>query len=147
MIQLYHIVAMASGSFAALSSVFGKYTFGDDFYVLLKHLNETFHWLHLKAQIEWLVWICLLTALILCNVFMWIFFSKAMAWSPNTIEVTSVNSASNFLFSSVLGVFLFKEQLSLLWMLGIVFIVIGLLVLHVSKSRDGERSYVNQKLD
>ena len=140
MVQLHHMVAVSSGCFAALASVVGKFTFGDSFYVLIDHTDKLGA-LHIIQWIsfvnvspvilyQWGVWLVLLTLLLLCNILMWFAFSKAMMLSPTTVEVTALNSASNFLVSSLLGVWLFNERLSLLWLFGVLLIGVGLLVVH-----------------
>ena len=132
MIRIHHITALVSGCFAALSSTLGKICFNNenfDNFVsrLTKVLPTYFH--HVESCLWWLV----VLLFVLCNVAMWITFSRAMSESPNTIEVTSVNSAVNFLLSTLIGVILFNEVLSLSWCCGILLIGVGLYVIHVSR--------------
>ena len=150
MLNSYHIIALASGCFAALSSIVGKFTFGEEFYIILHGVNRaiiSIDWMILDLSpkcLQWCTWCCLLALLVFCNILMWFALSKAMMMSPNTIEVTSINAAANFLFSSLMGVVLFNEKLSPLWIFGMILILIGLLLIHNSKSTGGKEMFVSE---
>ena len=136
MLKLHHVSSLVSGVFAALSSMLGKLAFGSkEFENLVLTLMTMIPGTN-PVQLQICLWWLMLLLLVLANVAMWVFFSRAMMLSPNTIEVTSVNSVANFLFSTLIGVIIFNEALTISWIAGILLMVMGLLIIHWSKSKD-----------
>ncbi|XP_057291559.1 transmembrane protein 42-like isoform X3 [Hydractinia symbiolongicarpus] len=76
--------------------------------------------------------VSMFSLLLIFNMTMWTLFTKALAYSVSTIEVTVCNTAANFFVSAWLGVILFGERLSLTWWLGSCFIIAGLSLIHSS---------------
>ncbi len=69
---------------------------------------------------------------ILSNIFMWIFYSKSLQLSTNSLVPTALNKLCNFICSAVFGYFLFSENINLNWFIGIVFLTVGILILNSS---------------
>ncbi|CAF95598.1 unnamed protein product [Tetraodon nigroviridis] len=63
---------------------------------------------------------------------MWTSFSKALRHCSSSARVTVTTTASNFLFSAVLGRLVFGETHAALWWVGISLTLCGLLLLHGS---------------
>ncbi|KAH9426308.1 hypothetical protein DERP_010875 [Dermatophagoides pteronyssinus] len=126
--------SILSGLFASLASVFGKiatsskicqsylqsilsiYTDDDD-------SNEIQIWLIRAIQI------LAFAAMILVNSIMWTQFSLALAHSRYTIQVTTVNTVTNFICSAIFGIIIFNETITIQWTIGITLILIGIILL------------------
>ena len=56
---------------------------------------------------------------------MWALFTKALARGTSTVQVSIINTSSNFIITAVLGFFIFTESLPPLWWLGASLLVAG----------------------
>uniref|UniRef100_A0A3B5K1G1 Transmembrane protein 42a n=1 Tax=Takifugu rubripes TaxID=31033 RepID=A0A3B5K1G1_TAKRU len=70
-----------------------------------------------------------------CNAIMWTSFSKALQHCSSSARVTVTTTASNFIFSAILGRLVFGETHAALWWLGISLTLCGLLLLHGSSAQ------------
>jgi uncharacterized membrane protein len=97
------LAAIASGLFAALTSVASK----------LASNNPT---------------ISTLSFLIGSNVLMWFFFTKALA-DLKSVQVMSINTLANILFTGLFGAILFNEPVGLKWLAGVSLVFLGVLLI------------------
>lgn len=102
------VSAIVAGSCGALASVFSKLTFG-------------------SGQISTLQWTCSISALIVFNICMWIFHTRALKNSANTLRPCLLNNVANFVLSGIFGCILFGELAvyNLTWWLGLTLIFAG----------------------
>lgn len=56
---------------------------------------------------------------------MWALFTKALARGTSTVQVSIINTSSNFIITAVLGFLIFTESLPPLWWLGASLLVAG----------------------
>jgi len=68
--------------------------------------------------------------MILFNSIMWTTFVKALRYSRTSLEATVTNTAANFFFTAIFSQVLFGEFLTLVWWVGTLLILFGLLVMH-----------------
>src|SRR5687768_6911199 len=92
--------SITSGILAAIVSLIGKFTFSSSFPPL--------------AQVS------LVLVMIFINMLMWTIFSKALDSSRSSVEVSVVNTASNFISSAFFGWVFFNERVILKpsWLMG-----------------------------
>ncbi|RLW11409.1 hypothetical protein DV515_00001747, partial [Chloebia gouldiae] len=67
-----------------------------------------------------------------CNAVMWTFFTKALQLSSSSAAASVTTTASNFIFSAILGKLLFGETWTPLWWVGLTMTVCGLMLLHTA---------------
>ncbi|KTG43949.1 hypothetical protein cypCar_00023408 [Cyprinus carpio] len=134
--------ALMAGFLAALASTSAKLSLGADY---LKDVCETglkvwtdgqentdgvntttCDWLHIPLRL-----LCG-GLLFTCNAVMWTFFAKALRHSSSSARATVTTTASNFISSAFLGHVIFGETHAMLWWVGIILTLTGLLVLHGS---------------
>jgi uncharacterized membrane protein len=102
--------AIASGTLASLSSVFGKLstaTFSEE-------LLNTLSFIILN-----------IFGLFICNSLMWNCFTKALNGCKSTIQASVINTTSNFGFTVVFGLIFFNETLTIKKFLGIFLMLLG----------------------
>ncbi|ORY73972.1 hypothetical protein LY90DRAFT_402164 [Neocallimastix californiae] len=66
---------------------------------------------------------------------MWANFTKALNVSSSSIQVTVINSATNFCLTAILGHLIFSEPLSLQWWFGASLIVTGTVLLNTEMQK------------
>ncbi|MCJ1397735.1 hypothetical protein MMC11_000931 [Xylographa trunciseda] len=71
------------------------------------------------------------------NALMWVLFTRALTLHTSTTKVSILNTSSNFLFTAVLGLLIFRESLPPLWFAGAFLLVIGNVVIG-RREEDGE---------
>ena len=109
-----------SGLFACLVSIFVKFAFNTDLIINASHS----YFLKLTVQI---LFICISFVL---NSLMWVFYSKSLHLSTNTLYSTALNKFSNFICSALFGFLVFNERLNFTyWLFGLVLLLIGILIL------------------
>ncbi|CAG7941959.1 unnamed protein product [Penicillium salamii] len=111
------ILAITSGTFAALNGVFAKLT-TDNHTTAFAHSIAHLFGLESSPFIEMLVRGACLGLNVLCNIIMWALFTRALTAGPSTTKVSITNTASNFLATAVLGMVVFQEAVGGLWWLG-----------------------------
>ncbi|KAM7036055.1 transmembrane protein 42 [Passerculus sandwichensis] len=67
-----------------------------------------------------------------CNAVMWTVFTKALRLSSSSAAASVTTTASNFIFSAILGRLLFGETWTPLWWVGLAMTVCGLMLLHMA---------------
>ena len=114
------IYSLLSGLLACSVSLCVKLAFNTELV-----LNNIVDWrLKLLTQI---IFVCVSFVL---NAFMWVFYSKSLHLSPNTLYSSALNKFSNFVFSALFGYFLFDEKFNFFyWLFGLVVLLIGILIL------------------
>ncbi|OZJ06173.1 hypothetical protein BZG36_01029 [Bifiguratus adelaidae] len=70
------------------------------------------------------------------NAAMWSTFTKALAKSESSVKVSTINNATNFFVTAILGNLLFNEPLTLRWWCGASLIVLGTLLV---SQRQGQK--------
>ncbi|KAL3275789.1 hypothetical protein HHI36_020533 [Cryptolaemus montrouzieri] len=100
--------AFFAGICAAAASVFGKLSG-------LPTLDNSF-----------ILRLLCFTLMIFLNGCVWTLFVKALHQSESSLLATVVSNASNFLFSTLMGYIVFRETTSMLWWIGLSFILFGL---------------------
>lgn len=109
-----------SGLFACLVSILIKFAFNTELFIELNN-----NWLKLSVQAGF---ICLSFVL---NSLMWIFYSKSLQLSSNTLYSTALNKFCNFICSALFGFLLFKENINLInWLIGLFILLIGIVLLN-----------------
>ncbi|ORX63269.1 hypothetical protein BCR32DRAFT_298486 [Anaeromyces robustus] len=83
--------------------------------------------------------------LFLCNALMWAFFTKALNVSSSSIQVTVINTATNFCLTAILGYLIFNEPLSLQWWFGASLIVVGTVLLNTEIQKIEEQNKKEKK--
>ncbi|KAL2006312.1 hypothetical protein VTN00DRAFT_9966 [Thermoascus crustaceus] len=131
------LLAIASGTFAALNGLFAKLTTTD----LTTSISRGFsHLLNLPEStdqgVEVLVRATFFALNLLSNITMWALFTRALTASPSTTKVSITNTASNFLVTAILGMIVFGEHVRGLWWLGAAMMGAGCILVGM---RDGDR--------
>ena len=122
-IQTLNVVfySFISGLLACFVSLFIKLAFNTNDYITVS--NE----FYLKSLVQ-IVFVGLSFSL---NSLMWLFYTKSLNLSANTLFSTALNKFSNFLCSALFGFLIFKEELNFTrWLLGLFILFIGILILN-----------------
>ncbi|KAK0401333.1 hypothetical protein QR680_015722 [Steinernema hermaphroditum] len=117
-IRMTIVFGILAGFFAASASASAKLLFDD--------------WNSMPIQAFFLI------AFIFSNVMMWWNHTKALQDSASTLTVTVLNTGSNFLVTAAYALFVFNEQRSLLWYVGIAVILLGTAI--VARSTNKSKS-------
>ena len=125
-----------SGFLACLVSIFIKFAFNTHLV-----LSDSLSSFPLKLSIQ-VLFIGISVGL---NGLMWIYYTKSLNFSANTLYSTALNKFSNFICSAFFGFFIFNEKLYLSrWIFGLFVLLIGILILNDQESKkiktDGERT-------
>ncbi|KAL7748199.1 hypothetical protein RI367_006383 [Sorochytrium milnesiophthora] len=70
----------------------------------------------------------------LCNVLMWLAFTRALSISASTLHVTSANTAANLFTTALLGYAVFSERVTLRFLVGLAAITAGTILMNQSPS-------------
>ncbi|KAM6275259.1 transmembrane protein 42 [Spheniscus humboldti] len=73
-----------------------------------------------------------------CNAVMWTVFAKALRLSSSSATASVTTTASNFIFSAILGKLLFGETWTPLWWVGLAMTLCGLMLLHTAAPRPAQ---------
>ncbi|TQB76658.1 hypothetical protein MPDQ_007053 [Monascus purpureus] len=129
------ILAIASGTFAALNGLFAKLTTTTQTTALTNTIYQLLHPDPYTPNssnspsprdgnnndhplLELTIRIFFLSLNVLSNVTMWALFTRALTAGPSTTKVSITNTASNFLVTAVLGMAVFGEVVGGLWWVG-----------------------------
>lgn len=128
--------SVLSGIFASLASISGKFAMGYDdalwlCEVFTTTLTEMIGSSKLPCQ-QYVAYtrILFFILMLLINVIMWTTFVKALRYSRTSVEATLTNTATNFLFTAIFSQVFFGEFITLMWWIGTLLIIFGLLVIH-----------------
>nr|XP_018906567.1 PREDICTED: uncharacterized protein LOC109036666 [Bemisia tabaci] len=122
--------AVIAGSCAAGGSVCGK-------------LSGMVFFPGSSQSLNYMVQLCFLGMMLLCNAFVWKFYATALQSCSSSLPPTLISTASNYIISALSGCMLFGETTSLLWWSGSALIFIGLGL--VTTSRDSSKSQQSKK--
>lgn len=85
---------------------------------------------------------------LLSNFAMWTLFTRALTASPSTTKATITNTTANFLFTALLGMLVFGEQVAGLWWVGASLMAVGCVLVGLREgAQDAEKDYVQGKDD
>ncbi|KAL1999830.1 hypothetical protein VTN02DRAFT_3904 [Thermoascus thermophilus] len=133
------LLAIASGTFAALNGLFAKLTTTDLTTSISRGLS---HLLGMPEStdrgVEVLVRATFFALNLLSNFTMWALFTRALTASPSTTKVSITNTASNFLVTAILGMIVFAEHVRGLWWLGAAMMGAGCILVGM-RDGDGEK--------
>ena len=122
-----------SGFLACLVSIFIKFAF--NVHLVTGQYSTSFS---LKILFQ-IVFIGISIGL---NGLMWVYYTKSLNSSANTLYSTALNKLSNYVCSAVFGFLIFNEKLHLTrWLFGLFLLLIGILILNDQESKiknDGE---------
>jgi multidrug transporter EmrE-like cation transporter len=134
--------SFVSGLLACFVSLFIKLAFNISDYVPLDTATTTTgYYLRICVQIVFVATSFLLNSL------MWLFYTKSLNLSANTLFATALNKFSNFICSAVFGFLLFKEELNVTrWLFGLFLLLIGILILNdQQQSKQQEQGQEQQR--
>ncbi|XP_059472466.1 uncharacterized protein LOC132194893 [Neocloeon triangulifer] len=120
--------AFVAGISAALGSVFGKLSGSTrtlmqlvNISKVIFHVNEEYVLFGLRSTFFILM--------IACNASVWSFYVRALQHSNSSLPATVISTATNYIVSALLGVFLFGEKTGLLWWTGTSLVIFGLAII------------------
>lgn len=124
--------AIISGVLAACGSLFGKFSTSEkEALIVYRFSVDSLELTFTEDSVMiTIIRIGFFVLMILSNVVMWTFFTRALSTSSTTIEVIICNTAMNFFTTAVFGQVFFEERLSYLWWIGSLFIISGLCLVH-----------------
>jgi drug/metabolite transporter (DMT)-like permease len=73
---------------------------------------------------------------------MWLFYTKSLNLTANTLFATALNKFSNFVCSAIFGFLIFREELNVTrWLFGLFVLFIGILILNgeQGKQKQGQQ--------
>ena len=122
------LLSVSSGLFAALAAAVAKKTFSSqDGSETTTAAGDNYESLFTFERLS------LLAIFIFCNVLMWLALTAAFHHSKTTGTVSVLNTASNLLFSGAIGWLCYSETITIQWLLGISFILLGVSVILTEK--------------
>ena len=125
------LLSVSSGLFAALAAAVAKKTFssqdGSETETTTAAAGDNYESLFTFERLS------LLAIFIFCNVLMWLALTAAFHHSKTTGTVSVLNTASNLLFSGAIGWLCYSETITIQWLLGISFILLGVSVILTEK--------------
>ena len=107
------VLSTAAGVFAALAAFFSKLAFGS------KEL----------VSLDFEIRVVSVGMVVVCNVLMWLLFVRSLHSTPSVVIAMIFNTTSNFITTGILGHLIFGEELKFTWLLGILFMIFGILLL------------------
>ncbi|TEY85772.1 hypothetical protein BOTCAL_0012g00280 [Botryotinia calthae] len=119
------LLAVASGACAAFNGVFAKLTTTQLTTSFAEHVAGFFGLGEGEKVVEYGVRGIFFLLNLVFNGIMWTLFTKALARGTSTVQVSIINTSSNFMITAVLGFIIFSESLPPLWFLGAALLVAG----------------------
>ncbi|KAG4030617.1 hypothetical protein MFRU_011g00750 [Monilinia fructicola] len=119
------LLAVASGACAAFNGVFAKLTTTQLTTSFAEHVAGFFGLGDGEKVVEYGVRGIFFLLNLVFNGIMWTLFTKALARGTSTVQVSIINTSSNFMITAVLGFIIFSESLPPLWFLGAALLVAG----------------------
>jgi len=132
--------SVLSGLFAALSGFLGKVTFDPGLVIAVSILN-------VRPNFMQIIQVGLGCLMVISNILMLQTFNKALQISSTTIQVSIINTASNFIFTALIGFLAFGERLSLIWWSGTSMILLGTYIISSSEQHTPTVQHGRNKLD
>ncbi|XP_046397108.1 uncharacterized protein LOC124164002 [Ischnura elegans] len=135
--------AVIAGTCASFGSLLGKLSGSSehiDYICGVLHSLKSIYVYHAEEEnicdgdiISWIVKAVMVVCMIACNTAGLTFYVKALKSSKSTLPATLTSTSTSFILSAVLGALMFGETTSLLWWMGAVMVVIGLLLVSGEK--------------
>ncbi|TGO15739.1 hypothetical protein BTUL_0036g00300 [Botrytis tulipae] len=119
------LLAVASGACAAFNGVFAKLTTTQLTTSFAEHVAGFLGLGEGEKVVEYGVRGIFFLLNLVFNGIMWTLFTKALARGTSTVQVSIINTSSNFMITAVLGFIIFSESLPPLWFLGAALLVAG----------------------
>ncbi|KAF7922754.1 hypothetical protein BELL_0080g00100 [Botrytis elliptica] len=119
------LLAVASGACAAFNGVFAKLTTTQLTTSFAEHVAGFLGLGEGEKVVEYGVRGIFFLLNLVFNGIMWTLFTKALARGTSTVQVSIINTSSNFMLTAVLGFIIFSESLPPLWFLGAALLVAG----------------------
>ncbi|KAM3065769.1 hypothetical protein ACMFMG_010005 [Clarireedia jacksonii] len=119
------LLAVASGACAAFNGVFAKLTTTQLTTSFAESVASFFGLGEGEKVVEYGVRGIFFLLNLLFNGIMWTLFTKALARGTSTVQVSIINTSSNFMITAVLGFIIFSESLPPLWFVGAALLVAG----------------------
>ncbi|CAD1471862.1 unnamed protein product [Heterotrigona itama] len=113
-------LAVVSGFFSTVGSLFGKFAGGVE--------TDSISGLLLKGVF--------LVLMVTSNTVGCTFFVKALNASGSSLPCTITSAATSYICSAFAGSLIFNESTSLIWWCGISFVILGLLLISCTPSKD-----------
>ncbi|KAF2889877.1 hypothetical protein ILUMI_16296 [Ignelater luminosus] len=67
--------------------------------------------------------------MIICNGGVWTLYVKALQATDSSLSATVLSAASNYFLSALIGFLVFGEVTSLIWWSGMMFVLVGLMLI------------------
>ncbi|ESL06861.1 hypothetical protein TRSC58_05458 [Trypanosoma rangeli SC58] len=133
--RAFFLYASLAGMFGALSAVVGKLAVAESSgNSLIAAVASFFAWVNLNHADSWWAHVALLGIrglLFASNVFftaqMWRCYLKALSCGPTPV-CQILNTGTNFAVSAILGLVIFREEITAMWAVGALLVVAGLAV-------------------
>ncbi|PQE10321.1 Transmembrane 42 protein [Rutstroemia sp. NJR-2017a WRK4] len=119
------LLAVASGACAAFNGVFAKLTTTQLTTSFAESVANFFGLGEGEKVVEYGVRGIFFLLNLIFNGIMWTLFTKALARGTSTVQVSIINTSSNFMITAVLGFIIFSESLPPLWFVGAALLVAG----------------------
>jgi hypothetical protein len=117
-----------SGLLACFVSLFIKLAFNTNDYI--KYLDDR-EASSSSSFLKYFIQAVFVALSFLINSFMWLFYTKSLNLSENTLLSTALNKFSNFICSALFGLFIFEEKINFWrWSIGLIILFIGILILN-----------------
>ncbi|QSZ34200.1 hypothetical protein DSL72_005789 [Monilinia vaccinii-corymbosi] len=133
------LLAVASGACAAFNGVFAKLTTTQSTTSFAEHVAGFFGLGEGEKVVEYGVRGIFFLLNLLFNGIMWTLFTKALARGTSTVQVSVINTSSNFMITAVLGFMIFSESLPPLWFLGAALLVAGNVIIGRREEEEEEK--------
>ncbi|CAG4949940.1 unnamed protein product [Colias eurytheme] len=83
----------------------------------------------------YIIWAALLLLMVTVNTWSLRHFMRSLDAAPSTVTPTVISSASSYVLSGLIGVFLFNEATSIKWWIGALFIIVGLVLVSLPRNK------------
>jgi drug/metabolite transporter (DMT)-like permease len=126
----WQLIALTSGTFAALNGVFAKLTTSSTTTTLITSLARTLQLdvshIHL---LEYALRVAIFLATFALSSTMWALYTRALAAAPSAVHANVVNTSANFVVAALVGWAVFGEKLGGMWWVGAACLIAGTVVI------------------
>ena len=131
-----HVALSASAGLAgALASVAGKFALGD----LPAFIAPLPFMLNVPSSVLTVFFRTIFVlSTVLLNAVMWIFYTKALRLSGNSLQALAINTACNFIGSAAFGLLLFGDDLTASSMFGMLLMLLGVVLINTGNQETGQ---------
>ncbi|QVM07710.1 hypothetical protein D8B26_002402 [Coccidioides posadasii str. Silveira] len=129
MSQKWLVLALSSGTFAALNGVFAKLTTTQLTTDISQGISRFLSFsASMDIAVEYIVRAFFFALNVLSNITMWALFTRALTAASSSTQVTITNTTANFLVTAILGMVVFRERVAPLWWLGATIMATGCII-------------------